>query len=90
MSKAIENAFEKMEAQWAFKAELDNRCAADAVYSNAKRIADQNAPSATSFDTLVGNIAGGRSLRRVQAIKAMGKRRAQISIEMKSHKAEAA
>lgn len=90
MSKALENAFAKIDAMVAFHATLDQRCEADAIYSNAKRIAEENKPNAVSFDTLVANVTGGRRERRNDAIRTMHKRRVQISIEMQSNKAEAA
>ena len=90
MSKALENAFAKMEAEWAFKAKLDDLCATDPIYSSAKILAENNKPNATSFDQLVSNELSGRAARRKIALKAMSKRRAEISRELKSTKSEAA
>ncbi|MCZ4270926.1 hypothetical protein [Maritalea porphyrae] len=90
MTTALETAFAKMEAAWAFKATLDQCCEADVIYTNAKILAETNKPSAGSFDQLAFNIQSGKTARYAKACKAMVKRRAEIFNQLKSSKAEAA
>ncbi|KGM44466.1 hypothetical protein JY97_00525 [Alkalispirochaeta odontotermitis] len=90
MSKALENAVAKMEAEWAFKAELDKRCEADAVYSNARALYEANNTDTPSFIKIVEHYESGCAKRQALALRTMSKRRAEISIQMKSTQSEAA